>query len=124
MRRGAGAGKAGRENKVRTYNWGQQRVSDHRSGVDLRNLDDVMEGGEALERIMQSVRAWMAEQEVLGLVGRGGRKGKPEPVDCLNFVQMIPTAKCEVYFDHPKVKERSFSSDSISPILKPHRLPY
>jgi len=68
LRRGAGAGKVGRENKVRTYNWGQQRVSDHRSGLDSRNLDDVMEGGEALERVMESVRAWIAEQEVLGLV--------------------------------------------------------
>lgn len=68
LRRGAGAGKVGRENKVRTYNWGQQRVSDHRSGLDLRNLGDVMEGGEALEKVMESVRAWMAEQEVLGLV--------------------------------------------------------
>ncbi|KAK5115332.1 hypothetical protein LTR62_001532 [Meristemomyces frigidus] len=68
LRRGAGAGKVGRENKVRTYNWGQQRVSDHRSGLDVRNLDNVMEGGEALERIMQSVRTWMAEQEVLSLV--------------------------------------------------------
>lgn len=68
MRRGAGAGKAGRENKVRTYNWNQQRVSDHRSGLDLRNLDEVMEGGEPLEKLMESVRQWMAEQEVLGLV--------------------------------------------------------
>lgn len=67
-RRGAGAGKVGREHKVRTYNWGQQRVSDHRSGLDVRNLDEVLEGGLALERIMESVRAWMAEQEVLGLV--------------------------------------------------------
>ncbi|KAF2767395.1 release factor [Teratosphaeria nubilosa] len=68
LRRGAGAGKVGRENKVRTYNWSQQRVSDHRSGFDLRNLDEVIEGGEALERVMESVRAWQAEQEVLGLL--------------------------------------------------------
>ena len=68
MRRGAGAGKAGREHKVRTYNYGQQRVSDHRSGLDVRNLGEVMEGGEALERVMESVRAWMAEQDVLSLV--------------------------------------------------------
>ena len=74
LRRGAGAGKAGRENKVRTYNWNQQRVSDHRSGLDVRNLDDVMEGGEALEKVMESVRAWMAEQEVLALVA--GEEGK------------------------------------------------
>ncbi|SMQ45212.1 unnamed protein product [Zymoseptoria tritici ST99CH_3D7] len=68
LRRGAGAGKVGRENKVRTYNWGQQRVSDHRSGIDSRHLDDVIEGGEALETVMDSVRAWMTEEEVLGLI--------------------------------------------------------
>jgi peptide chain release factor 1 len=66
MRKGAGAGKVGRENKVRTYNWAQQRVSDHRSGFDLRNLDEVMEGGEALEKVMESVRSWMDEQDVIG----------------------------------------------------------
>lgn len=71
LRRGAGAGKAGRENKVRTYNWAQQRVSDHRSGLDLRKLDEVLEGGEALEAVMESVREWMAEQDVLGLIADG-----------------------------------------------------
>lgn len=76
LRRGAGAGKVGRENKVRTYNWSQQRVSDHRSGFDLRNLDDVMEGGEALDKIMDSVRVWQAEQEVLGLVAEEEEKAK------------------------------------------------
>lgn len=78
LRRSAGAGRVGRENKVRTYNWSQQRVSDHRSGFDLRNLDDVMDGGDALERIMDSVRAWMAEQEVLGLVAEEEEKTKQE----------------------------------------------
>lgn len=74
MRRGAGAGRAGRENKVRTYNFGQQRVSDHRSGLDSRNLDEVMDGGEALEKVMESVRLWMAEQELLDLVAEGDGK--------------------------------------------------
>ncbi|RMY55573.1 hypothetical protein D0865_04108 [Hortaea werneckii] len=74
LRRGAGAGRVGRENKVRTYNWGQQRVSDHRSGLDSRHLDDVMEGGDALEGVMESVRAWMSEQEVLGLVAEEEQK--------------------------------------------------
>ena len=74
MRRGAGAGRSGREHKVRTYNWGQQRVSDHRSGLDMRNLDEVIEGGEALEKVMESVRAWMDEQEVLALVAEEENK--------------------------------------------------
>ncbi|KAK5705775.1 Peptide chain release factor 1, mitochondrial [Elasticomyces elasticus] len=76
LRRSSGAGKAGRENKVRTYNWGQQRVSDHRSGIDVRNLDDVVAGGEALEKVMKSVRGWMAEQEVLGVVAEEESKEK------------------------------------------------
>lgn len=76
LRRNAGAGKVGRENKVRTYNWSQQRVSDHRTGFDLRNLEDVMEGGEALEKIMDSVRVWMAEQEVLGMIAEEEEKAK------------------------------------------------
>ncbi|KAK1044224.1 Peptide chain release factor 1, mitochondrial [Friedmanniomyces endolithicus] len=100
LRRGAGAGKAGRENKVRTYNWGQQRVSDHRSGIDVRNLDDVMAGGEALERVMASVRAWMAEQEVLSLVAEDeGRTStvtgipmqdlQPRPPDISTAVKLL-----------------------------------
>lgn len=76
LRRGAGAGKVGRENKVRTYNWGQQRVSDHRSGIDSRHLDDVIEGGESLEDVMESVRAWMTEQEILGVVAEEEQKAK------------------------------------------------
>lgn len=76
MRRMAGAGKVGRENKVRTYNWGQKRVSDHRSGLDSRNLDDVMDGGDALETVMESVRNWMSEQEVLGMIAEEEVKQK------------------------------------------------
>ena len=64
MRRSAGAAKMGRGDKIRTYNWGQQRVTDHRSGLTLHNLDNVMEGGMALDEVMQSVRAWMTEQEL------------------------------------------------------------
>nr|POF01261.1 putative peptide chain release factor 1, mitochondrial [Quercus suber] len=78
LRRGAGAGKVGRENKVRTYNWSQQRVSDHRSGFDLRNLDEVMAGKKSLEQVMESVRAWMAEQEVLGVIAEEEAKQKQD----------------------------------------------
>ncbi|KAI4716235.1 release factor [Aureobasidium sp. EXF-10727] len=68
MRRSVvGIAKMGRENKIRTYNWGQQRVTDHRSGISVHDLDDVLEGGIELERVMESVRGWLSEQEVLGL---------------------------------------------------------
>lgn len=72
MRRGVvAAGKLGRENKVRTYNWGQQRVTDHRSGFSVHDLDDTIEGGESLERVMDSVRRWMEDADVLALAAEG-----------------------------------------------------
>ncbi|KAL9053733.1 MAG: hypothetical protein Q9162_004607 [Coniocarpon cinnabarinum] len=69
FRRGtSGHGKFGRGDKIRTYNWGQQRVTDHRSGLNINQLDDVVEGGEALDTVIDSVKAWMLEQEIEGLL--------------------------------------------------------
>ena len=89
VRQAAGGGtKLGRGDKVRTYNWGQQRVTDHRSGISVFNLDDVMDGGEELDKVMQSVRTWLGEREIEDLVleeeaaakelakGTGNGKGK------------------------------------------------
>ncbi|KAF2257570.1 release factor [Lojkania enalia] len=69
MRRSVvGVAKMGRGDKVRTYNWGQQRVTDHRSGMTVHDLDDVMEGGETLDKIMESVRSWLIEKDVETLI--------------------------------------------------------
>ena len=37
-------GSGGREEKVRTYNFPQNRITDHRIGLTLYNLDRVIEG--------------------------------------------------------------------------------
>jgi peptide chain release factor 1 len=58
----------GRGDKVRTYNWGQQRVTDHRSGLSVYNLDDVMEGGNELDKIISSVRSWFGDREIEGML--------------------------------------------------------
>ncbi|KAL6712288.1 Peptide chain release factor 1, mitochondrial [Coniothyrium glycines] len=69
MRRGViGVAKMGRGDKVRTYNWGQQRVTDHRSGTTVHDLDDVMEGGQTLEKVMESVRTWLMERDVEAMI--------------------------------------------------------
>jgi peptide chain release factor 1 len=60
--------KLGRGDKVRTYNWGQQRVTDHRSGVSVYNLDDVMEGGLELDKVIDSVRDWFVERDIEGML--------------------------------------------------------
>lgn len=71
-----GVAMTGREDKVRTYNFSQQRVTDHRCGSETGNLSDVLEGGEALEGIMRDVREWMQEQEVAALAAE--EEMKPE----------------------------------------------
>jgi peptide chain release factor 1 len=63
-----GVAKTGRGDKIRTYSWGQQRVTDHRSGLSVHNLDDVMEGGDELDKIIHSVKAWMGERDIENLI--------------------------------------------------------
>lgn len=63
-----GVAKMGRGDKIRTYNWGQQRVTDHRSGLSVHNLDDVMEGGEELEKIIDSVKSWLSDRDIENLI--------------------------------------------------------
>ena len=63
-----GVARMGRGDKIRTYNWGQQRVTDHRSGITLNHLDDILEGGESLDKIMDSVKVWLRERDVESLL--------------------------------------------------------
>ncbi|RMZ91283.1 hypothetical protein DV736_g1491, partial [Chaetothyriales sp. CBS 134916] len=58
-----GVARTGREDKVRTYNFSQNRVTDHRSGWEGSDLEDVLGGGDALDALMTSVRDWMDEIE-------------------------------------------------------------
>lgn len=66
LRRGimGGVARMGRGDKIRTYNFGQSRCTDHRSGVTIHNLNDVLEGGDGLEAVMSSVRSWLVDREV------------------------------------------------------------
>jgi peptide chain release factor 1 len=66
MRRGVmgGVSKMGRGDKVRTYNWGQSRCTDHRSGMTVHNLESVLNGGDGLTKIIESVRSWLVDREV------------------------------------------------------------
>lgn len=75
MRRSViGVAKMGRGDKVRTYNWGQQRVTDHRSGTTVHDLNDVMEGGQTLSTVMDSVRRWLMERDVEALIAEEAEK--------------------------------------------------
>jgi peptide chain release factor 1 len=59
-----GVAKIGRGDKIRTYNWGQQRITDHRSGMTVHGIEGILAGGINLEKLMVSVREWLVEREV------------------------------------------------------------
>ncbi|KAJ2905538.1 uncharacterized protein MKZ38_005182 [Zalerion maritima] len=63
-----GKDKLGRGDKIRTYNYSQNRCSDHRSGLDVFNLPDVMAGGDYLEKLIESAKKWMVQREVRMLI--------------------------------------------------------
>lgn len=53
-----------RGDKIRTYNYSQDRCSDHRSGIDTHNLPNVLEGGEMLDKVIDSVREWRLGKDI------------------------------------------------------------
>lgn len=65
-----------RGEKIRTYNYNQDRCTDHRAGVDVHNLPDVLEGGETLDRIMEAARDWMVGKDMENLMLEEEAKAK------------------------------------------------
>jgi peptide chain release factor 1 len=59
LRRGQ-VGTGGRSEKIRTYNFPQSRVTDHRAGVTLHKLDAIIEGD--LDEILDAVHVYMASR--------------------------------------------------------------
>ena len=52
-------GTGDRSEKIRTYNFPQDRVTDHRIGLTLRNLQDILDGN--LDRVIEPLI--LADQE-------------------------------------------------------------
>lgn len=75
---GGGVSKLDRSDKVRTYNYNQSRCTDHRSGVTVHNLNGILEGGEDLDTVMDSVRVWLADQAIENMLAEEAA-GKEKP---------------------------------------------
>lgn len=73
-----GVARMGFGDKIRTYNWGQQRVTDHRSGMTLHHLDNILEGGDSLDQIMESVKGWLKERDLESLLADENPPSKKE----------------------------------------------
>ena len=62
--RRAQVGTGERSEKIRTYNFPQTRVTDHRAGITLHRLGTIMEGD--LDELLDAVRSKFAETEFAG----------------------------------------------------------
>ena len=65
-----------RGDKIRTYNYNQDRCTDHRAGVDVHNLPGVLAGGEVLDKVMEAATEWAREKEVELVVAEEEMKQK------------------------------------------------
>jgi peptide chain release factor 1 len=59
--RRAQVGTGERSEKIRTYNFPQSRVTDHRAGITLHKLDAIMQG--ELDELLDGVRTAMTARE-------------------------------------------------------------
>ncbi len=59
--RRAQVGTGERSEKIRTYNFPQNRVTDHRAGLTLHKLDQVMEG--SLQELLDGLFLWVAAEQ-------------------------------------------------------------
>ncbi len=64
VERRAQVGTGERSEKIRTYNFPQARVTDHRAGITLHRLAAIMEGD--LDELLDAVRSKFAETEFAG----------------------------------------------------------
>jgi peptide chain release factor 1 len=55
-------GTGGREEKIRTYNFSQNRVTDHRIGLNIHQLQEVMDG--KLQPLIEPLVAHFQEEKL------------------------------------------------------------
>lgn len=65
-----------RGDKIRTYNYNQNRVTDHRAGLDVFNLADVVAGGDNLDKLMDAATQWLITTEIEAVAAEEEEKQK------------------------------------------------
>jgi peptide chain release factor 1 len=56
--RRAQVGSGGRSEKIRTYNFPQSRITDHRAGITVHRLEQVLEGD--LDELLEGIQSWVS----------------------------------------------------------------
>ncbi|HTX65892.1 MAG TPA: peptide chain release factor 1 [Opitutaceae bacterium] len=78
-RRRSQIGTGDRSERIRTYNFPQNRVTDHRIGLTLYNLPQVIEGG--LEPLVTALQKAEYDEKLAALTGAGSGPRRIDPAD-------------------------------------------
>ncbi|EPY54161.1 peptide chain release factor [Schizosaccharomyces cryophilus OY26] len=67
MKRKVQVSSSSRSEKLRTYNFNQNRVTDHRLGLSFHDLDSFMEGTNKFDEFLETIRKWNRQQLLTSL---------------------------------------------------------
>ena len=62
-------GTKGRSEKIRTYNFPQDRITDHRLGRSVHHVEDFMLGERLLEEMNSALQEFSNQESLLELLG-------------------------------------------------------
>ncbi|KAG8550117.1 hypothetical protein GDO81_028525 [Engystomops pustulosus] len=61
-------GTKGRSEKIRTYNFPQDRVTDHRIGMSVHNIDGFLFGNELLDEMIRALSEFSDYESIMELI--------------------------------------------------------
>ena len=67
-------GSAGRSEKIRTFNFKQDRVTDHRLSENMYNINEFLAGGDMLSEMISSLHLLARNEQLLELVTKTTKK--------------------------------------------------
>lgn len=71
-------GSRSQSERIRTYNFSQDRVTDHRTGYTTRDIKEFMKGGEALDDLISDVQEHSEREALMEAVESSVRLKRPD----------------------------------------------
>lgn len=68
-------GTKARSEKIRTYNFAQDRVTDHRIGVTVHNVKSFLLGEDLLDEMNSSLQEFSNQEAIMELLERSSQEG-------------------------------------------------